>query len=419
MSEDADNIPRRLLRRVGGLSRNVLALSAVSLLNDTSSEIIYPLLPTFLALTLGASPFAIGLIEGIAESVASLLKLVSGYVSDKFGNRKLPVFIGYACAALTRPFLSFVTTWPQVLMVRTADRVGKGIRGSPRDALIASSTPVERRGFAFGFNRAADNMGAVIGPIIAFLLLYFIAVNHESPTAREYQQVFLYASIPVVFGLLVIVFFVHEKEADKPANGSQEPIKLSLKGFDSTFKWYLGVLALFTLSNSTDAFLLLRAQQAGIDPPLLPLLWMVLNVSKVLSSLVFGHMSDRVGRRVLIVSGWAVYALVYAGFAFVSAPWQAWTLFIIYGTYFGLTEGNEKALVADMVNDEKRGTAFGFYNLAYGITVLPASILVWTGMDQIRRHGCLSGQRRRLDRRGGPVLKRGQTETCRQCLIMH
>jgi MFS family permease len=381
MSEEAGNIPRRLLRRVGGLSRNVLALSAVSLLNDTSSEIIYPLLPTFLALTLGASPFEIGLIEGIAESVASLLKLVSGYVSDKFGNRKLPVFIGYACAALTRPFLSFVTTWPQVLMVRTADRVGKGIRGSPRDALIASSTPVERRGFAFGFNRAADNMGAVLGPIIAFLLLYFIAANHESPTAREYQQVFLYASIPVVFGLLVIVFFVHEREADKPTNGSQEPIKLSLKGFDSTFKRYLGVLALFTLSNSTDAFLLLRAQQAGIDPPLLPLLWMVLNVSKVLSSLVFGHMSDRVGRRVLIVSGWVVYALVYAGFAFVSSPWQAWMLFIIYGTYFGLTEGNEKALVADMVNDEKRGTAFGFYNLAYGITVLPASILfglVWT-----------------------------------------
>ena len=381
MSEEAGNIPRRLLKRAGGLSRNVLALSAVSLLNDTSSEIIYPLLPTFLALTLGASPFAIGLIEGIAESVASLLKLFSGYVSDKFGNRKLPVFIGYAFAALTRPFLSFVTTWPQVLMVRTADRVGKGIRGSPRDALIASSTPVERRGFAFGFNRAADNMGAVLGPIIAFLLLYFIAVNHENPTAREYQQVFLYASIPVVFGLLVIVFFVHEREADKPANGSQEPIKLSLKGFDSTFKWYLAVLALFTLSNSTDAFLLLRAQQAGIDPPLLPLLWMVLNVSKVLSSLVFGHMSDRVGRRVLIVSGWAVYALVYAGFAFVSSPWQAWTLFVIYGTYFGLTEGNEKALVADMVNDEKRGTAFGFYNLAYGITVLPASILfglVWT-----------------------------------------
>jgi MFS family permease len=247
--------------------------------------------------------------------------------------------------------------------------------------LIAASTPVERRGFAFGFNRAADNMGAVLGPMFAFLLLYYIAANHENPTAREYQQVFLYASIPVVFGLLVIVFFVHEKQADKAANGKQEPIKLSLKGFDPTFKRYLGILALFTLSNSTDAFLLLRAQQAGIAPPLLPLLWMVLHISKVLSSLVFGHMSDRVGRRILIISGWIVYALVYAGFAFVTSPWQAWTLFIIYGTYFGLTEGNEKALVADMVSEDKRGTAFGFYNLAYGITVLPASLwfgFVWT-----------------------------------------
>jgi len=381
MSDGAGVEAKGFLKRVGGLSTNVLALSAVSLLNDTSSEIIYPLLPTFLALTLGASPFAIGLIEGIAESVASLLKLFSGYVSDKFGNRKLPVFIGYGIAAITRPFLSFVTTWPQVLFVRTADRVGKGIRGSPRDALIASSTPVERRGFAFGFNRAADHTGAVLGPIFAFLLLYFFAANHENPTAREYQQVFLYASIPVVFGLLVIVFFVHEKQADKAANGEQEPIKLSLKGFDRTFKSYLGIVALFTLSNSTDAFLLLRAQQAGIAPPLLPLLWMVLHISKVLSSLVFGHMSDRVGRRVLIISGWIVYALVYAGFAFVTSPWQAWTLFIIYGTYFGLTEGNEKALVADMVSEDKRGTAFGFYNLAYGITVLPASLwfgFVWT-----------------------------------------
>jgi MFS family permease len=358
----------------------VLALSAVSLLNDTSSEIIYPLLPAFLALALGASPFAIGLIEGIAESVASLLKLISGYVSDKIGNRKLPVFIGYALAALTRPFLSFVGTWPQVLMVRTADRVGKGIRGSPRDALIAASVPVEKRGFAFGFNRAADHMGAVLGPIVAFLLLYYLTADRNSPTAREYQNVFLYASIPVAIGLFVIVFFVHEK---RQVNGDEDkvPVKLSLRGFDRTFKSYLAILALFTLSNSTDAFLLLRAQQAGIAPPLLPLLWMVLHLSKVLSSLIGGHLSDVIGRRILIVSGWIVYALVYAGFAFVTVPWQAWALFIVYGTYFGLTEGTEKALVADMVDEDKRGTAYGFYNLAYGITVLPASLLfglVWT-----------------------------------------
>ena len=380
MADRAASFPKRLYGRIRGLSANVLALSAVSLLNDTSSEIIYPLLPAFLAMTLGASPFAIGLIEGIAESVASLLKLFSGYLSDKLGNRKLPVFLGYALAALTRPFLSFVTTWPQVLFVRTADRIGKGIRGSPRDALIAGSVPAEKRGFAFGFNRAADHMGAVLGPVMAFLLLYFLAADWDNPTAREYQYVFLYASLPVAVGLFVIVFFVHEKKVET-AQEERVPLKFSLKSFDPNFKWFLVIVALFTLSNSTDAFLLLRAQQSGIPPPVLPLLWMVLHISKVLTSLVGGHLSDVIGRRVLIVSGWVVYAFVYAGFAFVDAPWQAWTLFVIYGLYFGLTEGTEKAFVADMVGEDKRGTAYGFYNLAYGITVLPASLwfgFVWT-----------------------------------------
>ena len=380
MAEGAGSFTKRMAGRVRGLPANVLALSAVSLLNDTSSEIIYPLLPTFLAMTLGASPFAIGLIEGIAESVASLLKLVSGYLSDKLNNRKLPVFVGYALAALTRPFLSFVSTWQHVLIVRTTDRVGKGVRGSPRDALIAASVPPERRGFAFGFNRAADHMGAVMGPIAAFLLLYFIAADSNSPTAREYQQVFLYASIPVAIGLFVIVIFVHERR-DATDNEDKTAIKFSLKSFDANFKWFLIVVALFTLSNSTDAFLLLRAQQAGISPPLLPILWMILHISKVLSSIAGGHLSDRIGRRPLIVSGWIVYALVYAGFAFVDSAWQAWALFIVYGAYFGLTEGNEKALVADLVDEDKRGTAYGFYNLAFGITVLPASLifgLIWT-----------------------------------------
>lgn len=380
MAEGASSFTKRFVGRFRGLSANVLALSAVSLLNDTSSEIIYPLLPAFLAMTLGASPFAIGLIEGIAESVASLLKLISGYLSDKLGNRKLPVFIGYALAALTRPFLSFASTWQHVLIVRTTDRVGKGIRGSPRDALIAASVSSERRGVAFGFNRAADHLGAVLGPICAFLLLYLIAADTNSPTAREYQQVFLYASIPVAIGLFVIVAFVHEKRSDN-GNVEKNPIKFSLKSFDANFRRFLVIVALFTLSNSTDAFLLLRAQQAGITPTLLPLLWMVLHISKVLSSIVGGNLSDAIGRRPLIVSGWIVYALVYAGFAFVSAPWQAWALFIVYGTYFGLTEGTEKALVADLVDEDKRGTAYGFYNLAFGITVLPASLLfglIWT-----------------------------------------
>lgn len=364
----------RFWRRYKGLPPTVFALSLVSFLNDTSSEIIYPLLPAFLFLTLGATPFAIGLIEGLAESVASILKLFSGYLSDRFGRRKLPVFLGYSLAAVVRPMLAFVTSWPQVLVVRMSDRIGKGIRGAPRDALLAADVPEDKRGLAFGFNRAADHLGAVVGPIVAFLLLTYLAVDPENPTAMEYQRVFLFASVPVAIGLFVIVFFVHEER--KPIeNVDTNPIKFSLREFDPNFKRFLLIVALFTLSNSTDAFLLLRAEQAGIAPAMLPLLWMVLHFSKVFSSLIGGELSDKFGRKTLIVSGWAVYAAVYGGFAFVDSAWQAWVLFIIYGAYFGLTEGVEKAMVADLVKDEKRGTGYGFYNLAYGITVFPASLL--------------------------------------------
>ena len=375
---------KKFFARYRNLSGNVFALSLVSLLNDTSSEIIYPLLPAFLALTLGASPFAIGLIEGFAESVAALLKLFSGYFSDRFNNRKLPVFFGYSLASLTRPLLAFAVSWQQVLAVRVIDRVGKGIRGTPRDALLADSVPPEKRGLAFGFNRAADHLGAVIGPVCAVVLLYLLANNPENPTEQDYRQVFLFASVPVALGLFVIVFFVKEKphEPEDP-NGTMTPIKLSLKEFDPNFKRFLIVIAVFTLSNSTDAFLLLRAEKAGIAPALLPILWMVLHFSKVLFSLVGGDLSDRFGRKATIFSGWIVYALVYAGFAFVNAEWQAWALFIVYGIYFGLTEGVEKALVADLVAPEKRGTAYGFYNLAYSITVLPASVLFGLFWDRL------------------------------------
>ncbi|MBA2620312.1 MAG: MFS transporter [Acidobacteria bacterium] len=363
----------RFYQRYTKLPRNVLALSLVSLLNDTSSEIIYPLLPTFLFLALGASPFAIGAIEGAAESTASLLKLFSGYISDRFQKRKLLVFIGYALASVTRPFLGLVTNWEQVLVVRLTDRVGKGIRGTPRDALLALAVPPEKRGLAFGFNRAADHLGAVFGPIIASTLLFFYAQNAQNPTIDEYKQVFLIASIPVILGLFVIIFLVKDERVEQ----TEKPrINLSLKGFDPNFKRFLFVIALFTLSNSSDAFLLLRAQQSGIAPATLPLLWMVLHISKVASSLVGGSLSDKLGRKKLIFSGWTLYALVYAGFAFVDSAQQAWALFIIYGVYFGLSEGAEKALVADLVPAEKRGTAFGLYNLAYGITVFPASLLI-------------------------------------------
>lgn len=382
MNEPRTTPAGALWRRYLRLPGNVLALSLVSFLNDTSSEIIYPLLPAFLALTLGASPFAIGLIEGFAESVASILKLFAGYVSDRFHVRKLPVFLGYALAAIMRPFLAFATNWHQVLLLRMTDRVGKGIRGAPRDALLAASVQREERGMVFGFNRAADHLGAVVGPVCAFLLLSWIAQNTHDPTAREYQQVFLYASVPVVIGLFVIVFFVREEKRELKQT-EFAPVKISFKEFDGNFKRLMVVIGLFTLSNSTDAFLLLRAQQAGISPPVLPLLWMALHFSKVCSSIVFGNLSDRVGRRKLIFAGWVVYALVYAGFAFVSSAWQAWALFLIYGTYFGLTEGAEKAMVADMVQEEKRGTAYGLYNLAIGITVFPASLLFGLLWDEL------------------------------------
>jgi MFS family permease len=278
--------------------------------------------------------------------------------------------------------LAFVGTWQQVLFVRLTDRVGKGIRGTPRDALIADSIAPEKRGLAFGFNRAADHLGAVFGPVCASLLLYFLAENPTSPSAQEYRQVFLYASIPVIIGLFVIAFGVKE-EKRLTDEFSNHKIKLSLKEFDGNFKRFLIVIALFTLSNSTDAFLLLRAEQAGVAVAALPLLWMTLHFSKVIFSLIGGDLSDKFGRKTMIFAGWIVYTLVYAGFAFVTAEWQAWALFIIYGIYFGLTEGTEKAFVADLVETpEKRGTAYGFYNLAFSITVFPASLIfgaIWTG----------------------------------------
>lgn len=363
----------RFYERYTKLPRNVHALSLVSLLNDTSSEIIYPLLPTFLFLALGASPFAIGAIEGAAESTASLLKLFSGYISDRFQKRKLLVFIGYALASVTRPFLVFVSSWQQVLFVRLTDRVGKGIRGTPRDALLSLAVPPEKRGLAFGFNRAADHLGAVFGPIIASTLLYFYATDAQNPLIDEYKRVFLVASVPVILGLFVIVFLVKDEKVE---THEKAKINFSLKGFDANFKRFLFVIALFTLSNSSDAFLLLRARDAGIATAMLPILWMVLHISKVISSLVGGNLSDKLGRKKLIFSGWILYALVYAGFAFVDSASGAWALFIIYGVYFGLSEGAEKALVADLVPAGKRGTAFGLYNLAFGVTVFPASLLI-------------------------------------------
>lgn len=380
--ERLDEGKSRLWQRYSRLPRNVLAISLVSLLNDASSEIIYPLLPLFLTITLGASPAVVGIIEGAAESTSSLLKLFAGYWSDKRGKRKGLVVFGYALANVARPLLAFATNWYQVLAIRLTDRAGKGIRSAPRDAMIADAVPVRERGLAFGFHRAMDHTGAVIGPLVGYFLIYFIAANRNLPTASDYTKVFLVASIPALAAVCVAAFFVRETHAGKDASGKiAKPPTLSLKGFDGNFKRFLFLVALFTLSNSSDAFLLLRAQTSGISVVVIPLLWAALHVSKVLSSLIGGDLSDRLGRRTLIVAGWMLYAAVYLGFAFVTSAWMAWALFLIYGIYFGLAEGTEKALVADLVRPEQRGTAFGLYNLAFSITVLPASLLMGAVWD--------------------------------------
>ena len=372
-----------LWRRYRRLPRNVFAISLVSLLNDASSEIIYPLLPVFLSLTLGASPGIVGLIEGAAESLSSLLKLFAGYFSDRHGKRKAFVVMGYSLASFARPLLAFATSWYQVLAIRLTDRVGKGIRSAPRDAMIADTVAVEERGLAFGFHRAMDHTGAVVGPLIGYLLVMLLAADRNAPSAGDFSRIFLFASIPALAAVFVAAFLVRESPRKAKTNAVEilKPTQLSLRGFDSNFKRFLVIVALFTLSNSSDAFLLLRAQTAGVTVAMIPLLWAMLHVSKVLSSLFGGDLSDRLGRRRLIVSGWILYAAVYAGFAFVTQEISVWLLFLIYGIYFGLVEGAEKALVADLVKPEQRGTAYGLYNLAFSITVLPASLLMgalWT-----------------------------------------
>ncbi|HYJ88542.1 MAG TPA: MFS transporter [Pyrinomonadaceae bacterium] len=374
-----EQVPR-LWRRYKRLPRNVFAISLVSLLNDISSEIIYPLLPAFLLLTLNASAGVVGIIEGTAESISSLLKLFAGYFSDKRGKRKGFVVWGYALSSFVRPLLAFAGSWYQVFALRLIDRVGKGIRSAPRDAMIADAVTVKERGLAFGLHRAMDHTGATLGPLFGYLLVLWFAGDRVALTAGDFTSIFLLASVPALAAVIVVSFFVREsyKPAPRPENDASPslPVKLSLRGFDSNFKGFLVIIAIFTLSNSSDAFLLLRAQSVGLSVKELPLLWAVLHVSKVVSSLYGGHLSDILGRRRLIVSGWILYAAVYGGFAFVSNAISVWILFVVYGVYFGLVEGAEKALVADLVKPEQRGTAYGLYNLAFGITVLPASLLM-------------------------------------------
>ena len=352
------------------LSRNVFALAAVSFLTDVSSEMIYPLLPIFLTTVLGANASFIGAIEGAAETTAALLKLASGWWSDRMAKRKPIVVLGYGIASLMRPLVAIAQSASQVLLIRVADRVGKGIRGAPRDALIAESVHPSIRGRAFGFQRAADHAGGVLGPLIAFVVLTW----HWA----EIRTVFWLAAIPGVLSVVVLIAFA--RDIPRPATATPTGAPDLSQPLGAAFWRVLTVIFLFTLGNSTDAFLLLRAAQLGVPVALAPILWAALHVVKSASSTPGGALSDRIGRRPTLIAGWLLYALVYIGFAVAGAAWQAWALFGVYGLFFGLTEGSERALVADLVGPQRRGTAFGWYNLAIGLGALPASVLfgyVW------------------------------------------
>jgi MFS family permease len=355
-----------------GLPRPVWLLGWVSLVTDMASEMIYPLLPLFLTRVLGASALSLGVIEGVAEAASSVLKIAAGRLADRTGAPKRIVLAGYGLSGAVRPLVAFVTSWTQVLGLRFVDRLGKGIRGAPRDAMLAHFAPPHLRGRAYGFHRAMDHSGAVVGPLIASVFLFFYP--------EDYRTLFALSIIPgiVVILILLRVPDTNISEPVEPREPAEplEPLKLSRSFFNAII-----VILVFSLGNASDAFLLLRINDLGVAVFWIPLLWSGLHVVKVLSSLAGGDLSDRLGRRTVITAGWAVYALVYAGFGYFDSPTPVIVIFLSYGIYFGLTEGVEKAWVADLAPAGARGTAFGVYNAALGVGGLVSSVMfgvIWT-----------------------------------------
>jgi len=349
------------------LHRTVIVLGVVSLFNDISSDMVWPLLPIFLTQTLQAGPTFLGLVEGIAETMASLINLYAGALSDRFRRRKPLAVGGYLLSTLIRGFMALVTTAWHVVAIRFVDRIGKGFRSAPRDALIAEVTPAEKRGLAFGFHRAMDHVGALIGPVLAFVLIQW---GHQ-----DLRGVFLWAIFPGIVAVLVVSLGVHEEVREKTREARTMPSGLPQ---GRSFRCYLGLVVLFTLANSSDSFILLKASQLGLGVAFVPLLSALLHVVKALASTPGGWLSDRWGRRPLVILGWALYAVLYGLVGLTSSLVSLWIIVALYGIYYGLTEGVQKAWVADMVESNLRGAAFGWYHMAVGLAVLPANVLFGT-----------------------------------------
>jgi MFS family permease len=360
------------------LSPTVRALGLVSLFTDMSSEMVYPLTPAFLTRVLGAPAWVVGVVEGIAESTASLLKLYSGWLSDRKGYRKPFALAGYGLSAVSKPLIAISVVWGHVLGARLLDRTGKGLRAAPRDALIAENCRAEQRGRAYGFHRSMDTTGAVLGPLLGYAFLHWYP--------GQYRWLYALAFFPALLGLLVLAAFVREPPAPSSApsppaaaaspEGPAPPVpRFTLRGLSRGYRRYLAIVGLFSLGNSSDAFLLLRAQDMGVAVEQTLLLYTAFNLVEAILGQAAGRLSDRVGRRPLLAAGYTVFALVYLGFAALHGPAWAWALFLFYGLYSTLTQGIQKALVADLVHPARRGAEIGAFHMMVGLAALPASLL--------------------------------------------
>jgi MFS family permease len=375
---------------IRGLHPNIWVVTATSFLTDISSEMIVYLIPLFLANVLDVRTAVIGLIDGVAETTASLLKIYSGALSDRLGHRKWLAVAGYGLSTIAKPFLYFANSWGWVLGVRFSDRAGKGIRTAPRDALVADSVNEKSRGLAFGLHRAGDTAGAFLGISIAALIIWLTQTNDPLLLVKTFRIAVLASIVPAVLAVIVLALGAKEVAGASQKSG---PLRLSFKGMDARFKFFLLVVVIFTLGNSSDSFIVLRAQERGLS--VLQTMFMLMTFTAIYASLSgpLGALSDKVGRRRLIIGGWLAYGLVYLGFAFSATGWHIWALFALYGVYYAATEGTAKALVADLVPDTERGTAYGLFNAAVGLTALPASViagLLWQGVGSWEGFGASS-----------------------------
>lgn len=361
------------------LPRNVWAISVTSFLMDVSSEMVLNILPLFLANVLGVRTNIIGLIEGVAEATASILKLFSGWFSDRIGGRKWLAVLGYGLSAAAKPFFYIASSWGVIAGVRWADRVGKGVRTAPRDALVVDSVPKESRGLAFGFHRAADTAGAMLGLFIALGVVWLAQSNSLELGVGTFRTVVLISLVPAFLAVLALALLAK----DVPVSSKREMPRFALRGLGRPFMVFLVIVGIFDLGNSSDAFLVLRAQERGLSVIGILAMLATFNLVYTLISTPAGSLSDRVGRRRLIIGGWLVYAAIYLGFAMAQAGWQIWVLYVIYGLYYGLSYGTLRAMIADLVPETLRGTAYGTFNAVLGVLDLPASLIagiLWEGI---------------------------------------